>query len=91
MSLSLHTRLATFACKDLAANCPKTTGGTIDWLHHAGFWLAELSAQPASPDQVWALVGVMAHPYAWTMGMTWPDACQVLKEHMKLHQLTRQS
>lgn len=91
MPLSLHTRLATFACKDLAANCPKTTGGTVHWLHQAGFWLAELAAQPPTAFGMLKLISDMALPYSLTMGMPLADAAQVLTEHMKLHQLTRQS
>ena len=91
MEQTLHTRLATYACLDLVKSCPLTTGATVYWLHQAGFWLAELSRQPATDDQLWAMVGRLAQPYAWAMGMSVPQACQVLKEHMRLHQLTRQA
>lgn len=89
MDLSLQTRLDTHACLDLEKSCPLTTGATVHWLHQAGFWLAELSRQPATPDQLWAMVVRLAHPYAWAMGMSIPQACQVLKEHMTIHQILK--
>ena len=84
---NLANRLAVHACLDLEKSCPLTIKATVHWLHQVGFWLAELSRHPASPDQLWAMVGRLAQPYAWAMGMSLPQACQVLKEHLILHQM----
>lgn len=83
----LRNRLAVSACLDLAKHCPRTVLAMPHWLDQVGFWLADLSVRPTTPDQVWGMIGQVAHPYAWAMGMSWPEACQVVKEQMALHQL----
>lgn len=87
---TLATRLAVYACKDLVKYCPKTVQAMASWLEHAGFWLAELSTYPRTPDQVAFMIGLLGLALAPNMGVSLPEACRVLKDEMALQLATRQ-
>lgn len=90
LSPRLATRLAVHACHDLASDCPKTIHALTNWLEHAGFWLAELSEHPRSPDQVSFMIGLLGLALAPTMGCSLPEACQTLKDELALQLVKRQ-
>lgn len=88
---NLANRLAVYICKDLAANAPRSFNALHNWLTHSGFWLAELSACPLTRDQLQCMIGFLG------LGLvrehtdySLPQACQMLREHMTLHLLTKE-
>lgn len=87
----LANRLAVHICHDLAKHAPKTLHALENWLDHCGFWLAELARCPRRPDQVPFMVGLLGLSLSREMDLTLPDACQVLRDHMKLHLLTKEA
>ena len=90
-SPTLANRLATHICHDLAKRAPKTLHALDSWLDHCGFWLAELARCPRTPDQVQFMVGLMGLSLSREMNLSLPDACQVLRDHLKLHQLIKEA
>lgn len=87
---TLATRLAVHACHDLASECPKTIYAMANWLEHTGFWLAELSEHPRTPDQVAFMTGLLGLALAPNMGVCLAEACRVLRDEMVLQQVKRQ-
>lgn len=87
---TLANRLATHLCHDLSLHAPKTLHALDSWLDHCGFWLAELARCPRTPDQVAFMTGLLGLALSREMHLTLPDACQVLRDHMKLHLLTKE-
>lgn len=88
---TLANRLAVHICHDLAKHAPKTLHALDNWLDHCGCWLAELARCPRRPDQVPFMVGLLGLSLSREMDLTLPDACQVLRDHMKLHLLTKEA
>lgn len=89
---NLANRLAVYACHDLAANAPKSFNPLKNWLQQCGFWLAELSACALTPDQPQFMAGLLACALVREhKDYSLPQACQMLREHMTLHQMTRQA
>lgn len=92
MTPSLATRLAVYACKDLAKSAPKTYNALTNWLQHSGFWLAELSTCPKRHDQVSCMIGFLGLSLSReNQDIPLQQACKSLYEHMTLHQMTRQA
>lgn len=87
----LANRLAVHICHDLAKHAPQTLHALDNWLDHCGFWLAQLAACPRTPDQAQFMVGLLGLSLSREMDLTLPDACQVLRDHMKLHLLTKEA
>ena len=86
---TLANRLAVYACHDLVKFCPKTVQAMASWLEHSGFWLAELSAHPRTPDQAAFMIGLLGLALAPNMGVSLPEACRVLRDEMALQQAQR--
>lgn len=89
MSPTLATRLAVYACHDLVKFCPKTVQAMAAWMDQAGFWLAELSAHPRTPDQSAFMIGLLGLALAPNMGVTFEEAKRVLIDEMALQQAQR--
>lgn len=87
----LANRLAVYICKDLAAHAPRSFNALHNWLTHSGFWLAELSACPRTPDQIQCMIGFLGLALVREhTDYSLPQACQMLREHMTLHLLTKE-
>ena len=87
---TLATRLAVYACKDLAAHCPETIEAICYWTDHAADWLTEVAADPRARHEVPRLIGPLGLALAPKLGVSLPEACRMLKEEMALRQAQRQ-
>lgn len=90
MTPKLSTRLAVYACHDLVKECPKTLHAMANWIDHAGFWLAELSTCPRTPEQVGFMIGLLGMALAPNMGVSFDEAKRVLQEEMAIQLAQRQ-
>lgn len=87
---NLANRLSVHICHDLATHAPKTLHALDNWLDQCGFWLADLSRHLRTQDQLQFMVGLLGLALSREMSLTVPDACQVIRDHMKLHVLTKE-
>lgn len=89
---NLRNRLAVAVLKDLVASAPKTFNAMANWEHHCGFWLAELAEHPRTTDQLSFMTGLLAMALIREHSdYTFAEACTSLRNHMRLHQVLKES
>lgn len=86
---SLATRLAVYACKDLAQHCPQSIEDICYWMDHAAYWLSEVAADPSAKQDVPRLIGPLGLALAPTLNVSLPEACRMLEEELALKQAQR--
>ena len=87
---NLANRLSVHILHDLAKNCPKTIHAMASWMDAAAFWLADLASHPRTPDQAAFMIGLLGMSLATNLGITLPEACQMLKDETRFHQLQKE-
>lgn len=88
--IPLNNRLSVHILRDLSASCPKTIHALSNWMDHAAFWLADLSSHPRTPDQASFMIGLLGMSLSTNLGVSLPEACQMLKDETRLHQLQKE-